>query len=150
MKDYSAIIVTPSGYVGTGLQDQVSTITVGVPSDSLVASGILYVVQLITKSLLTDKGSNKFSPSEGSSLQKVKQSAVNQTLIQDLTVELNDLLSKLTEQILEEQEEQNTLEGEMLNSISLDKIDYNPSTTTLSIRINIDLATDSIPIAVTV
>lgn len=129
-------------------QNYLNQVTTGFPSDSMISRGAFISLQMITKYLLTETGSNAFYPDEGTSLPKLAGQVVTSEIIRNLTIELTNALNNVYTKIDELQTEYNFTEDEKITGINLVGINFDQTNTTLSVTITLVTNQASIPIVI--
>jgi phage baseplate assembly protein W len=156
MQDYMVINLSePSvstveqyGYVAQG--GYVSEVELGIPTNSSISQGLITVIQMVVKSLLTIRGTNVFNPDEGCTLMTYRGAAITPTSVKDLSIDLTETLDALLPRIEHMQDTYFIEEQERVVGLQLSNLTFNPTDTTLSVIVTLETENESFPLSIAV
>lgn len=108
-----------------GFRQQKISFTLGVRSRTV--AGILKLVQMVTKMLLTTPGTDHFEPSIGTNIPSLVRKGVSQASSQGIQMEITISLQDLERKIQDIQAGQAIPDNERLRSLLIRRVEYLPA-----------------------
>jgi hypothetical protein len=142
MDDYGSIKVSPSEATS------INTVSLGIVESSPKYNKIMYAIQLLSKNLLTIRGSNIFNPDEGCDLLSILGQAINSQILKSSMAETTTMVDKVFSLVDEYQNKYSILEEERVTGMTLYRFYYDPETFILYITILISTPQSSYPISI--
>lgn len=121
-------------------------INIGFPKHGRTATGILQSIQYIVKFLLTERGTNRFLPEEGTSLITLLGSPITQQSLQTVQSEIIIALPTILESIREIQASIPTEPEDEIINLTLQEFSFDQNTGIVDVFIIITTPVESIPV----